>query len=384
MSIDYSLDIATDWEPQQIQRLIVETLGFNVETTPAHTDEDGYEWPESSYLWTEGVSFSVREEDEKGQDYIERIFGFRSQVYIYFTPFAVSDAEDGYDAGRLNMLRVVLLVLQHLNGNAVWLYNSAVPILQRMEGELAISEEFWWAEWFDLKGKWETLQVHLPHQLLPLDRFRYSLVLATDTSAEQVLEVLANSPLRLERHPPLLKGEGLMVWSAPAQALNQSLYEQKMGNFGQRPQFYSPEVIAQHLGVSPTVHVGFEIFTLSPQTYEADNRDGYVPGLHTVLQAAAFLLRQLSGDAVFLREDVVVLRRLHTQIVIKPGSLDIQPICWGADEPEYWQDEEALADFFENEFSLPYEVEALPQLPFFDELQTSAEETDEDESLLTT
>lgn len=353
MSIDYSLKIITSLERQQIHQLLVEALEFEFGCWPARF-EDGQYWEEHTFVWGKGLRVSASYSSEEIQASTERDYGFRPNVYVYMEP-ARSSAEDEYFyAGYLNLVRTVIVLLQQLPGDAIFFSEGGNCILLRLEGELVVSQEYWLSSWLNLRQKFELLQVKLPYRVLPLNELIYGLEIATDKTAVELMQLLATT-LALEWQGETLTAPGLVLWATASDQLSLEVYLHKRGKFVCRPEFYPRSLLAPHLGFQPTVHVGFEIFTVEPENFELVNRkQGYAAGWRGMLQATMALLQHLPGDAVLHSQSDswtgagVVWQRQQQRLVVDPSYLEDQP---------------ALAEFCATELTLPYEVEDIPNLP---------------------
>lgn len=123
MSLDYTLNIATDVSPEKIAALLAFTTGLR---------EDGVD------LWGGAVNARVIRKTGLGQEIVEETFGFRPTIAVVFHVIP----SEGYDTGLSGVARAVAQALRCLPGDAVLLKSGELMMLQRRSDEVVISDEW--------------------------------------------------------------------------------------------------------------------------------------------------------------------------------------------------------------------------------------------------
>jgi hypothetical protein len=130
MSIEYELKLATKLNPETALRLIAQEYGF------AFGEQGNLQGP--------GIVVGAIAIDEQSQSFMEEMFQFRPTVNIWFCP-------DPNGADYLESEQVIVgatsLLFNKESGDAVLLHNGENLLLQRRNGEVAISDK-WWSDWF--------------------------------------------------------------------------------------------------------------------------------------------------------------------------------------------------------------------------------------------
>lgn len=122
MSLEYELRIVTDWQPLEILKLLARELKL--------------EWEETR-LCGPGIVLGVTPETDSRQSIMMETFGFQPTVDVWFW----LDSQENYQRGKQILLEASMLVLRHLPGDAVLLFNSEYTVLQRISGPLIFNEK---------------------------------------------------------------------------------------------------------------------------------------------------------------------------------------------------------------------------------------------------
>jgi hypothetical protein len=128
MSIDYTLQIATDQEPADLFRSLVETCNF--------TKMSG-EFVERDEV-TAGVysRAGTTSSDEVVRSIFQEEYGFTPSVAVWFQP-SKFDKNFTSKAKYVCILQSVVTLLDHFPGNAALLYDEQT-VLRRLNGHLEI------------------------------------------------------------------------------------------------------------------------------------------------------------------------------------------------------------------------------------------------------
>lgn len=122
MSLEYELRIVTDWQPLDVLKLLSQELEL--------------EWEESR-LFGPGIVLGATLETEHRQSIMMETFGFKPTLDLWFW----LDSQENYQRGKQILLEASMLVLRHLSGDAVLLFNSESTVLQRISGPLIFNEK---------------------------------------------------------------------------------------------------------------------------------------------------------------------------------------------------------------------------------------------------
>ncbi|MCT7953857.1 SitI3 family protein [Laspinema palackyanum] len=122
MSLEYELRIVTDWQPLDILNLLSRELEL--------------EWEETR-LFGPGIVLGATPETEHRQSMMMETFGFQPTVDVWFW----LDSQENYQWGKQMLLDASMLVLNHLSGDAVLLFNSESTVLQRISGSLIFNQK---------------------------------------------------------------------------------------------------------------------------------------------------------------------------------------------------------------------------------------------------
>lgn len=145
MASEYSLVISTDLAPIRALHIVSKGLGLK--------------WEDSNtYLVGLGVLVGATSQGGLGQSVIEEAFGFRPDISVLFR---INPKED-HEKGRHTLLRATMELLRQIPGDAVLLFNGENIILQRIEGQLVLNEE--WGNWTAS----QLTEVTLPYELCNL------------------------------------------------------------------------------------------------------------------------------------------------------------------------------------------------------------------------
>jgi hypothetical protein len=141
MSINYSLDIATAYQPTELLKFLVETCGF-VEVSEKVVKKD--EVIVSAY-----VPSNTGAKDELGHSIFQRAYGFDPSVSVNFQP-SNSSENFTFHAKHITTLQSVITVLNHFSGKAVLLWNYEQTVLRRLNGDIEIDVK--WYEGVSIEG----------------------------------------------------------------------------------------------------------------------------------------------------------------------------------------------------------------------------------------
>jgi hypothetical protein len=124
MGIEYHLDIATALEPSQALRVMGSELGIEL---------NGH-----GNLAPPGLFISASKKGERGQALFEEMYGFRPTVHVGFR-VQTQEEEDTHRAKRV-IARLLVELLQHEQGDAVFMHGIDNPVLQRLSGKVVFNE----------------------------------------------------------------------------------------------------------------------------------------------------------------------------------------------------------------------------------------------------
>lgn len=122
MSLEYELLIVTDWQPLDILNLLSRELEL--------------EWEETR-LFGPGIVLGATHETYDPQSMMMENFGFQPTLDLWFW----LDSQENYQRGKEILLEATMLVLKHLSGDAVLLFNSEYTVLQRTSGVLIFNQK---------------------------------------------------------------------------------------------------------------------------------------------------------------------------------------------------------------------------------------------------
>lgn len=143
MSLEYELRIVTDWQPLDILKLLSRELEL--------------EWEETR-LFGPGIVLGATPETEHRQSMMMETFGFQPTMDVWFW----LDSQENYQRGKQILLEASMLVLSHLPGDAVLLFNSESTVLQRISGFLIFNQKI------PLTSKDEIEKFNQPFYIQPL------------------------------------------------------------------------------------------------------------------------------------------------------------------------------------------------------------------------
>ncbi|MCT7978521.1 ribbon-helix-helix domain-containing protein [Laspinema olomoucense] len=184
MSLEYELRIVTDWQALDILNLLSRELEL--------------EWEETR-LFGPGIVLGATPETEHRQSMMMETFGFKPTLDLWFW----LDSQENSQRGKQILLEASMLVLNHLSGDAVLLFNSEYTVLQRISGFLIFNQEI------PLTSKDELEKFNQPFYIQPLrslllydrpttvavDHPLYSQLQAVATAREQSPARLANEAI---------------------------------------------------------------------------------------------------------------------------------------------------------------------------------------------
>lgn len=131
MALDFDLELKTNLTSKEILSMILELDGFR----PADF-ENGF--------YADGVIGGTTSQEEKNgyyaqvhQNILKENFGFESDIKVWFRP----DSYDNYEVGMQNVLKVLIYVLQKVQGDAVVLMNGESVKLLRKNNKLILNSE---------------------------------------------------------------------------------------------------------------------------------------------------------------------------------------------------------------------------------------------------
>ncbi|MGK7923975.1 MAG: SitI3 family protein [Spirulina sp.] len=134
MSLSYQLKLSTKIEPLQIIETLSDTIHF--------------EWIEKDRkkprIFTSGMILGADKVSEHTQNMITDVFGFTPEIDIWFR-LNTNDPE--YDRARKLLLLSVLNILESLQGEAVFLFNYEITLLERIENVMMFDRKM--KSWFE-------------------------------------------------------------------------------------------------------------------------------------------------------------------------------------------------------------------------------------------
>ncbi len=184
MSLEYELRIVTDWQPLDILNLLSRDLEL--------------EWEETR-LFGPGIILGVTPESELRQSIMMETFGFKPTLDLWFW----LDSQEDYQQGKQMLLEALMLVLNHLSGDAVLLFNSESTVLQRISGSLIFNQKIPLTSKDELEKFNQPFYIQPLHSLLLSDRPPtlavyhpiYSQLQAVATARGQSMTELANEAI---------------------------------------------------------------------------------------------------------------------------------------------------------------------------------------------
>jgi hypothetical protein len=141
MSLDYTLDISTDYQPAEMLDFLVDNNGF-VKLSEKVAEKDGVIVSVYSQTGTGGS-------DERARSIFHEAHGFTSTVAVCFQP-SKFDKKFTSNEKYTNILWSSITLLDHFSGNAVLLANGDQTVLRRINGHLQI--DIRWYEGVSLEG----------------------------------------------------------------------------------------------------------------------------------------------------------------------------------------------------------------------------------------
>lgn len=143
MSLEYELLIGTNSQPLDILNLLSRELEL--------------EWEETR-LFGPGIVLGATPETHDPQSIMMENFGFQPTLDLWFW----LDSQENYQRGKQILLEATMLVLKHLSGDAVLLFNSEYTVLQRISGVLIFNQKIL------LSSKDELEKFNQPFYIKPL------------------------------------------------------------------------------------------------------------------------------------------------------------------------------------------------------------------------
>jgi hypothetical protein len=138
MSIDYTLDIATDQEPATLFRSLVETCSFTKISEEVVEKDDVIA----------GV-FSRERTSAFSRAFFQKEYGFTPSVAVWFQP-RKSDHNFTSQAKYVRILKSAITLLEHFPGDAVLVCDTGPTVLRRLNGYLEM--DIRWYEGVALEG----------------------------------------------------------------------------------------------------------------------------------------------------------------------------------------------------------------------------------------
>ena len=127
MSLDYTLNIATNLKPLDLAALVARGSAMT---------QEGVD------LWGLAVNARALNSTELSREIIEEEFGFSPTIALVFHVIP----SQGYEEGIGVMAQAVAAILRHVPGDAVLLKSAELMMVQRHDNQVVIAEE--WARWF--------------------------------------------------------------------------------------------------------------------------------------------------------------------------------------------------------------------------------------------
>jgi hypothetical protein len=152
-----NLEIATAYTSAEICGILRDNLPFV-------TRERDYDprFPRMLFTTKEALQISVA--SRKRPELTEETFGFRPTVMISFEQAKYTEP-DPPNEGRVNMVRAVDWIVNHLDGDLVFLANRDVPAILRRDGHVWLDHKdyFWMPP--------DLLRLTFPYEWRTLPRF---------------------------------------------------------------------------------------------------------------------------------------------------------------------------------------------------------------------
>jgi len=123
MSLDYELRIETDFNPDKIYDI----LSNQFDLKPG----------EDQRLFNSGIIIGVYPEKPATQELMLENYGFKPTIDIWFS----LKHQDQENLGKQTLLKVSILLLSLISGDAVLLFNSEKTVLQRISGVLIFNQK---------------------------------------------------------------------------------------------------------------------------------------------------------------------------------------------------------------------------------------------------
>jgi hypothetical protein len=152
MSITTEYEMATSLTPDEVYALLRDNLEF-VTGDIKHRNF-------RSSLRTSNDGLRIQTFPPAGSGSVQDAFGFNPTVCVALHPARADDA--GYLEGQANMLRTVNWLISYVEGDAVLLFNSDIPVLLRKGNKIWLDrkDRFWRADGLALLTfpyEWKTL-----------------------------------------------------------------------------------------------------------------------------------------------------------------------------------------------------------------------------------
>jgi hypothetical protein len=162
VATEYSLKISTSREYQQVAYSLSEKFGLELrkdkDESPTYVDLIDIRRP--------GLLITLTKVRSRTQDLYDEIFGYLPTVNIGFRLKIDSEKEvdqhEQYEEVKSLMIQVVIYLLEQESGDAVFLFNGEITVLQRFKGELILNEKYFRPGVFPLD------LVTLPHKIAPI------------------------------------------------------------------------------------------------------------------------------------------------------------------------------------------------------------------------
>jgi hypothetical protein len=132
-----NLEIATAHTPVEICETLRDSLPF----VTGEADHDP-RFPRTLFTTNEALQIAIAQRQRP--ELTEETFGFRPTVMVSFEQAKYTEP-DPPDEGYVNMIRAVDWIVNHLDGDLVFLANRDIPVLLRRGGQVSLDhrEKFW-------------------------------------------------------------------------------------------------------------------------------------------------------------------------------------------------------------------------------------------------
>jgi hypothetical protein len=163
VAAEYSFNISTSHRYQEIADSVSEKFGFALSSNEAYVVLH-IDLPEP------GLIITLTDLSSRSQNLYEEVFDYLPTVHVGFR-LQVNSRKEKEEQYRQNeemkslMMQTVIYLLEQESGDAVFLFNGEITVLQRFKGELSLSEKYFGP---GKPGAFPLELVTLPYKIVPI------------------------------------------------------------------------------------------------------------------------------------------------------------------------------------------------------------------------